>query len=143
MEVSSTHRYVAPIARRLLLVEDNELLAELTAEFLRGVGLEVRVAETGREALLSVSEFQPEIVLCDLNLPDMSGADLARALRTDSATRSVLFVIHTALGETDFDHVAGSGIDLFLPKPIDEKKLERLLKLKAETFEKGATADAP
>jgi CheY-like chemotaxis protein len=116
---------------RLLLVEDHEILAEVTADFLRGADLEVRVAPTGHEALTLAVEFQPDIVLSDLNLPDMSGIDVARALRKDPATKNVLFVIHTALMETEFDDVGVRDIDLFLSKPMDKEKLERLLSLKA------------
>ena len=144
MELANTDNHTVPAARRLLLVEDNELLAEATAEFLRDGGLEVRVAETGREALALVVEFRPEIVLCDLNLPDMGGIDIARALRKDSATRSVLFVIHTAFRETDFADAGVRDIDLFLSKPMDEEKLEKLLRLKADTFEDdGSGAGGP
>ena len=115
---------------RLLLVEDHAILAEVTADFLRGAGLDVRVAETGDEALTLAAEFRPEIVLCDLNLPDMSGFDIARALRKDPATRNVLFVIHTALNETDFGDAAVRNVDLVLSKPMDKEKLEKLLSLK-------------
>lgn len=144
MELPDTDNYTLPAATRLLLVEDNELLAEATAEFLRGAGLEVRVAETGREALTLVLEFRPEIVLCDLRLPDMAGFDVARALRKDSATRNVLFVIHTAFRATDFDDAGVPDVDLFLSKPMDEEKLEKLLRLKAQTIEDaGSGAGAP
>lgn len=116
---------------RLLLVEDHAILAEVTADFLRGAGLDVRVAETGDEALTLAVEFRPDIVLCDLNLPDMSGIDIARALRKDPATKNILFVIHTALMETEFEDVGARDVDLFLSKPMDKEKLEKLLRLKA------------
>jgi CheY-like chemotaxis protein len=120
-----------PAATRLLLVEDYEPLAQVTAEFLRRAGgLEVRVAKTGREALALAVEFQPNIVLCDLRLPDMTGFNIATALRQDSATRKVLFVIHTASGTTDFEDVGVRDVDMFISKPMCEEQLEKLLKLK-------------
>jgi DNA-binding response OmpR family regulator len=134
MELPNTDNHTVPAALRLLLVEDYEPLALATADFLRNAGLEVRVAETGREALTLVVEFRPEIVLCDLKLPDMAGLDIARALRKDSATRNVLFVIHTAFRETEVD-VGVRDVDLFLSKPMDEEKLEKLLRLIADRFE--------
>jgi CheY-like chemotaxis protein len=143
MELPNTDNHTMPVTTRLLLVEDNELLAEMTAEFLRGAGLEVRIAKTGREALTLVVEFRPEIVLCDLRLPDMAGFDIAKALRKDSATRNVLFVIHTAFKVTDFDDAGVPDVDLFLSKPIDEEKLEKLLRLKADRFKAGSSASAP
>jgi len=58
---------------RVLLVEDHAELAELTAQMLCSEGLDVRVAGSGREALDSASKFRPQLVLCDLHLPDISG----------------------------------------------------------------------
>ena len=127
MESPNADNYRGPAAPRLLLVEDNQPLAEATAEFLRSAGLEVRVAKTGREALTLVAEFRPEIVLCDLRLPDMVGFDIAGALRKDSATRNVLFVIHTGFRETYFDDIDLRDVDLFLSKPMNEEKLAKLL----------------
>ena len=127
MELPKADNYTRPAAPRVLLVEDNKPLAEATAEFLRSADLEVRVAETGREALRFVVEFRPEIVLCDLRLPDMGGFDIARALRKDSATRNVLFVLHTGFRETNFDDVDLRDIDLFISKPMNEEKLEKVL----------------
>src|SRR6516162_9027444 len=86
---------------RLLLIEDHEDLADATAEFLRMAGLEVRVAATGAEALATAAGFRPDIVVCDLNLPDMGGLDVARALRASPVTRNALFAIHTALSQMD------------------------------------------
>jgi len=144
MKSPNTDNFTVPVRPRLLLVEDNEFLAEATADFLRGTGLEVRIAETGREALTLIDEFRPEIVLCDLNLPDMSGVDVARALQKNPASKNVVFVIHTALMETDFEGARVPGVDLFLSKPIDEEKIAKILSLKAHTFEDGGSGgDAP
>ena len=115
------------------MVEDHAILAEVTADFLRGSGLEVLVAESGYEALTLALKFRPGIVLCDLNLPDMSGIDVARALRKDPATKNVLFVIHSALMETELDDVSVRNVDLFLSKPMDKEKLKKILSLKTAT----------
>jgi CheY-like chemotaxis protein len=131
MQPPKTDNDTVPIALRLLLVEDHELLAEVTAEFLRVAGLEVRVAATGSDALSMIVDFRPDLVLCDLNLPDMSGVEIARALRKDPAMKHTLFVIHTALNETEFDHHDLGDIDLFVSKPMDKEKLDKLLSLKA------------
>ena len=58
-----------------------------------------RIAETGKDALEIAAEVRPEIVLCDLNLPDMSGLDVARELRASADTKDALIAIHTAMGE--------------------------------------------
>src|SRR5262245_39709863 len=57
-----------PYPVRLLLVDDNAVFAEATAEFLKIGGLDVRVAENGKDALETAEAFRPQIVLCDLML---------------------------------------------------------------------------
>src|SRR5215510_1711257 len=86
---------------RLLLVEDHVEFAEATAEFLGGLGLEVCTAQSGREVLETGVVFRPDIIVCDMNLPDMSGLDAARACRAKPETKNAVFAITTALSETD------------------------------------------
>ena len=117
---------------RVLLVEDHADLGEATAEFLRSAGLEVRLASTGAEALTSAAVFCPDIVLCDLNLLDMTGVEIARVLRRHPAGRNTLFAIHTAgLREADICTFEGDipkgDVDLYLSKPMTMEKLDRLL----------------
>ena len=117
---------------RVLLVEDHADLGEATAEFLRSAGLEVRLASTGAEALRSAAAFRPDIVLCDLNLLDMTGVEIARVLRGNPASRNTLFAIHTAgLRDTDIctleSNVPKGDVDLYLSKPMTVEKLDRLL----------------
>ncbi len=71
-------------------------LAEVTREFLQSEGFEVRLASSGREALAAAIAFQPDIVLCDMHLPDMTGVDVLSALRRNPAMGHFLPVIHTA-----------------------------------------------
>jgi len=112
---------------RLLLVEDHAGLAEATQEFLQSEGLEVRLASTGREALGAAVAFQPDIVVCDLYLPDISGFDVLSALRQNQAVGHALLVIHTALQTAAEDCLQVPGPDLFLSKPINDEKLAILL----------------
>jgi len=116
---------------RLLLIEDHAGLAEATAEFLRSEGLEVRIAESGEEALETAGVFQPEIVLCDLSLPDMSGLDVARALRANPDTKDAVMALYSAMAESDVRtlerQVNPNEVNLFLSKPLTEDKLNKLL----------------
>jgi CheY-like chemotaxis protein len=111
------------------LVEDNEALADATAEFLRSEGLEVQIASTGDEALAFAGKFRPDIILCDWRLPDMGGVDIARTLRKDPFMTKTVFVIHTAFRKTDIGDGDIPDVDLFLSKPLTQEKLERLLEL--------------
>ena len=115
---------------RVLLIEDNAELAEATAEFLRSEGLEVLIAATGNSGLEMAEAFQPEIVLCDISLPDMAGLDVARVLREVPGTKDALIVMHTALSERDlrtFERQPVESVNLFLPKPLTPEKLDTIL----------------
>jgi DNA-binding response OmpR family regulator len=117
-------------APKLLLVEDYADLAETTAEFLRQEGFEVRVVLTGREAIQTASTFLPEIVLCDISLPDMSGFDVVKELRAHPETEQALLAIHSGITESDIGlserELRTMHVDLFLTKPLTMEKVETL-----------------
>jgi CheY-like chemotaxis protein len=113
----------------LLLVEDHAGLANATAEFLRLSGMEVQIAECGDRALKVAAAFRPQIVLCDLSLPDMSGLDVVRRLRAEPVTQNAVFAVFTAMGEADigmFEETFAEEVDLFLSKPITDSKVNEL-----------------
>jgi len=106
---------------RVLLVEDDPDLADVTAEFLRAEGLDVETARSGGEALEVAPVFRPQLVLCDMNLPDMTGLDVVRGLRSNPSTGETSFVILTAMRETERAHKSEAdtlGVDAFISKPI-------------------------
>jgi CheY-like chemotaxis protein len=112
---------------RLLLIEDHEILARLTAQLLRDAGIDVRIAKSGKEGIGVAAAFLPEIVLCDMCLPDMSGTEVAGELRVTPNIRDLFFAIHTGS-----DALLGPGIDaaeisMILSKPLTEQKIARLL----------------
>ena len=115
---------------RVLLIEDHAPLAEATAEFIRSKDLDVRIASTGREALEIAAVFHPEIVLCDMRLPDMEGPDVARALRELPGAKDAVIAMHSAMTEPDLATQslrAGTAVNLFLSKPLTEEKLDTLI----------------
>jgi len=117
----------AAATARLLLVEDHAGLAEATQEFLQSEGLQVRIASTGREALVAAVAFQPDIIVCDLNLPDMSGLEVLGALRKNPAVARPLLVIHTSSPTATENRLYAPEADLLMSKPISGEKLAILL----------------
>jgi CheY-like chemotaxis protein len=112
-----------------LLVEDHMSLANATAFLMRHEGLEVWIAANGREALELADKVRPEIVLCDLRLPDMSGLDTARELRARPGAKGALIAIHTAMPEGSpetYRQHADEFVNLFLPKPLTVEKVDIL-----------------
>jgi two-component system response regulator MprA len=106
---------------RILVVEDDEEIAEVLRRSLRSEGYEVRSAGDGVEALDVASGFAPDLVVLDLGLPRMDGVEVCRHLRAES---DVSILILTARAETE-DRVGGldSGADDYLVKPFERQEL--------------------
>jgi CheY-like chemotaxis protein len=116
---------------RALLVDDHAPLADATAEFMRSAELEVRISSWGRDALSVAGVFKPDIVICDMNLPDISGLEVARALRTIPATKDAVIAMHTAVSENELleleRHLDEPSVNFFLSKPLTDEKLDALI----------------
>ena len=116
-----------PAALRVLLVEDYPDLAEVTEALLAEEGFAVRTASSGKEALAIAPAFRPQLLLCDLYLPDTTGLEVIRSLRSDSSTDGIHAVIVSAMQDVGLRH--DDGVDGFISKPIT---IEAVRKLKAE-----------
>jgi DNA-binding response OmpR family regulator len=106
---------------RVLVVEDDEAIADVLRRSLRAEGHEVRSAADGVEALRATEEFTPDLVILDLGLPRLDGIEVLKRLRAES---DVPVLILTARTETG-DRVEGldSGADDYLPKPFERAEL--------------------
>ena len=114
--------------RRVLVIEDNIDGARLLAVLLRTMGHEVDYAINGYAALKLFDVFQPEIVIIDLALPDMTGWAVARALREKPGGDKLRIYATTGrYGEESRQRSLAVGCDDHLLKPIDPAVLETLL----------------
>jgi two-component system, OmpR family, response regulator MprA len=106
---------------RVLVVEDDEPIADVLRRTLRQEGHEVRSAGDGVEALAVAEEFVPDLVILDLGLPKLDGAEVLRRLRAES---DAPILVLTARSELD-DRVEGldSGADDYLVKPFERQEL--------------------
>src|SRR6266480_356943 len=106
---------------RILVVEDDEPIADVLRRTLRQEGHEVRSAADGVEALAVAEEFVPDLVILDLGLPKLDGAEVLRRLRAES---DAPILVLTARAELD-DRVEGldSGADDYLVKPFERREL--------------------
>ncbi len=106
---------------RVLVVEDDEEIADVLRRSLRNEGYEVRTSGDGVEALDVATGFVPDVVVLDLGLPRMDGVEVCRRLRAES---DVPILILTARTETE-DRVSGldGGADDYLVKPFERKEL--------------------
>ena len=116
-------------ALRILVIEDEPDLALTLCYNLQNAGYEVATEPTGREGLIKAESFHPNLVLLDLMLPDTSGFEVCRALKTNEMTCSAPVVMLTARGE-EVDRVRGFevGAEDYVLKPFSVKEL--LLRIK-------------
>ena len=111
----------APATIRVLVVDDEEVIADLISTGLRYEGFDVAMATDGREALAQAARFQPHLVVLDWMLPGLDGLTVCRRLRAQS---DVAILMLTARGELE-ERVAGleGGADDYLVKPFKFQEL--------------------
>ena len=107
------------VQRRVMVVDDNVDAATSLAEILRIEGFDVRAAFDGREALDLARQFRPEVAFLDLNMPTMSGAELAMALRKEPWAEALRLVAVTGMGRAyDIELTRAAGFEAHLTKPV-------------------------
>ena len=110
--------------RRVLVVDDNIDAAEMLAHALRYSGHEVREEHDGFSALVAAADFNPDVVLLDLGLPEMDGFEVARRLRADPRFAKVRIIALTGYGQdNDKKRTAEVGIDRHLVKPVEMEQV--------------------
>lgn len=121
----------------LLVVDDVPLNVMLVSKMLSRYHFNLRTAFGGQEALDSISEQKPDIVILDLFMPDIDGFGVLRQIRDSNATKDIKVIIFSAFSSND-DIVKGfnEGADDFLTKPIS---MERLFTTVEKQVEKIST----
>lgn len=109
---------------RLLIVEDEADIRDLLAYNLRAAGHEVIESDSGLDALAQARRAMPDLILLDLMLPDLSGTEVCRKLKSDPATADIRVVMLTARAE-EIDRVVGFelGADDYVVKPFSVREL--------------------
>jgi CheY-like chemotaxis protein len=118
--------YEAGGVRRVLIVDDNRDAAESLADVVRMLGHTAEVALDGPAALARVRTLAPDVVLCDIGLPGMSGYDVARELRAQGRGMQLYAVSGYAQPE-DVRRALEAGFDAHVAKPPDLALVQRLL----------------
>ncbi|HNS27655.1 MAG TPA: phosphate regulon transcriptional regulator PhoB [Steroidobacteraceae bacterium] len=129
-------------AREILIVEDERPIREMIAYGLRRAGFEVREAEDCREAKQQLADRQPDLLLLDWMLPDMSGLELAKHLKRDKDTRELPIIMLTARAE-EADKVSGleGGADDYMTKPFSPRELVARINAVLRRMEPGGGDD--
>ncbi len=110
--------------KTVLVIEDEPEMRRNIARLLKLEGYQAVVAENGAAGLARAKESRPDLILCDVMMPEMDGHDVLRALRADASLRSVPFIFLTAKGEKS-DQRGGMnlGADDYLTKPVENDEL--------------------
>jgi CheY-like chemotaxis protein len=114
---------------KILVVDDEADVRNLTKMMLEGAGYEVVQAANGDEALAMVATEAPDLVLLDVVMPGKSGFEVCKALKASEKTKGIPVIVFTVLGrEVDFRLSMESGADEFLSKPLKPEDMSNLLK---------------
>ena len=108
---------------RILIVDDNTANLALTSALLRHEGYETRTAEDAQEALAVLEAFHPDLILMDIQLPEVSGLEVTKWLKEDEELRSIPVVAVTAFAmKGDEERIREGGCEAYLSKPISVGK---------------------
>ncbi|MCK9351987.1 MAG: ATP-binding protein [Candidatus Paceibacterota bacterium] len=125
--------YSAVIGRKILVVDDNKDIAVSLNRILTRLGNTLEIANDGESAIQTAMDFDPEVVLLDIGLPDMTGYDVARKLR-ERFGQKIKLVALTGYGqEKDKTLSKEAGFDFHLTKPVSINDISRVI---SECFKK-------
>ena len=107
------------MAKRVLVVEDNELNLKLFSDLLRAHDFAVEAVRDGREAVERARAFMPDLVIMDIQMPHVTGYELIVQLKADPDLKHIPVMAVTAYsGREDEDRIRAAGADAYVSKPI-------------------------
>ena len=113
---------------RVMIVEDNEALAQTTGWLIEMLGYDYKLAPGAQQAIAEVNAYNPHVLMIDLGLPGMNGYDLCRHLRADPSLGNAVFIAQTGWGEAEHRRMSKeAGFDHHLVKPVYLEALEDVL----------------
>ena len=114
--------------KKILVVEDNPMNQILAREILTANGYDVVEANTGSDAIKKVMAERPDIILMDLNLPEMDGITATKILKSDDNYRDITIIALTASAmKGEVERILAEGFDGYISKPIEVKKFVKAI----------------
>ncbi|MDX2100695.1 MAG: PAS domain S-box protein [Leptolyngbyaceae cyanobacterium bins.59] len=114
--------------RTLLLAEDNEANIETLVPYLEAIGYRLILACTGVEAIEKTKSYHPDLILMDIQMPQMDGLEATRQIRADSELAAIPIIALTALAMPgDRERCLAAGVNEYMPKPVRLKQLIKLI----------------
>lgn len=122
--------------KKILIIEDEAALKDEIGDILKHEGFNVLTAENGKFGLLMAQKHNPDLILCDIMMPVMSGIEVLSSLRADKETRMIQFVFMTALADRkDLRTGMELGADDYLTKPFTRGELLKTISTRLEKNE--------
>ncbi len=107
------------MGQKILVVEDNELNLRLFCDILRAHGYEAEPVRDGREAVARARDFEPELIIMDIQMPHISGLEIIEQLKADEALAPIPIMAVTAYAaKGDEDRIREAGAEGYVSKPI-------------------------
>lgn len=107
------------MSKKVLVVEDNELNLKLFCDLLRAHHYVAEPVRDGREAVERAREFAPDLVIMDIQLPNVSGMDLIETMKADAQLQSIPIMAVTAYAARgDEERIRAAGAEAYVSKPI-------------------------
>ncbi|HEV8472340.1 MAG TPA: ATPase, T2SS/T4P/T4SS family [Methylomirabilota bacterium] len=131
--------------KRVLVVEDSPTIVQVLKYYLELEGYEVLTAPNGREGLALATRERPDVMVSDVDMPELNGIEMVRALRQDPATAHIPVMLLSAQTTVESE-TAGLqvGADDYVPKPVEPRRLAARVKaLLARRQDRGSSAAAP
>ena len=120
----------------ILIIEDDASYRKSIKLILEIEGFVVRTAEKGADGIAMIREKRPNLILCDIMMPNMDGHSVLKLLKSDSTTADIPFIFLTALGErADVRRGMNEGADEYLSKPFSSEELVAAVTGRLHRFE--------
>jgi CheY-like chemotaxis protein len=120
----------AHVSWKILVADDSQDGADSLAFLLRTAGHDVQTAYDGRTAIQQAEQLKPDVVLLDIGMPEVSGYDVARAIRREAWGRNMRLIALTGWGQAEHRRRSLEvGFDDHLVKPVELDVLERMLQM--------------
>lgn len=114
--------------KMILVVEDNQMNLELVTDILEAGGYRVVQAKSGNEALELATAEQPDLILMDIQLPEMDGLEVTRLLKKSASTRDIDIIALTAYAmRGDEAKARDAGCSGYIAKPINTREFAKVI----------------
>jgi signal transduction histidine kinase/ActR/RegA family two-component response regulator len=127
---AATVTAASPLLDRIpsvLIADDNEAIIRVLSDFLQAWRCHILIARTGIEAVQQTKEEHPDLVLMDIQMPEMNGLDAIHQIRAEPSLSHIPIIVLTASALADREQYLAAGADDYLSKPVQVERLTEIL----------------